>query len=94
MVNNSIGSDEVLNKNAINIHVKIQELQEWLNIKKTIEDSKLVDNVIVNSISRDEVMASINYLNPNVPIEQAFEKVGISISKQAQGFYEINNIAQ
>jgi hypothetical protein len=94
LVNNSIGSDEVLNKNAINIHVKIQELQEWLNIKKTIEDSKLVDNVIVNSISRDEVMASINYLNPNVPIEQAFEKVGISISKQAQGFYEINNIAQ
>jgi hypothetical protein len=39
-------------------------------------------------------MASINYLNPNVPIEQAFEKVGISISKQAQGFYEINNITQ
>ena len=92
--NNSIGSDEILNKNAINIHLRIQELQEWLNIKKTIEDAKLVDNVVVNSISRDEVMASINYLNPNVPIEQAFEKVGISISKQSQGFYEINNITQ
>jgi DNA-binding Xre family transcriptional regulator len=92
--NNSIGSDEILNKNAINIHLKIQELQEWLNIKKIIEDAKLVDNVVVNSISRDEVMASINYLNPNVPIEQAFEKVGISISKQSQGFYEINNITQ
>ena len=92
--NNSIGSDEVLNKNAINSHVRIQELQDWLNLKKTIEDSKLVDNVVINSISRDEVMASINYLNPNVPIEQAFEKVGISISKQSQGFYEINNIAQ
>ena len=92
--NNSIGSDEILNKNAINIHLRIQELQEWLNIKKIIEDAKLVDNVVVNSISRDEVMASINYLNPNVPIEQAFEKVGISISKQSQGFYEINNITQ
>lgn len=92
--NNSIGSDEILNKNAINIHLKIQELQEWLNVKKAIEDSKLVDNVVVNSISRDEVMASINYLNPNVPIEQAFEKIGIRISKQSQGFYEINNIAQ
>jgi DNA-binding Xre family transcriptional regulator len=91
---NSIGSDEVLNKNEINIHVKIQSLQEWLNIKKLIEDAKLVDNVVVNSISRDEVMATINYLNPNVPIEQAFEKVGISISRQSQGFYEINNIEQ
>ena len=50
--------------------------------------------MLVNSISRDEVRFSINYINPNVSIEEACEGAGIKIAKQAQGFYEINAISQ
>ena len=91
--NNPIGSDEILNKNLINIHFKIQKLEDWLNVKKLIEDAKIVDKIFVNAISRDEVMANVTYLNSNISIEQAFEKIGIIITKQSQGFYEINAVS-
>ncbi len=92
--NNTIGSDNVLNKNMINISIKIQTLDDWLNIKKLIENSNIVEEVLVNSISRDEVKASINYSNSKISIEEAFGNIGIVISKQSQGFYQINTIAQ
>ena len=90
--NNPIGNDEILNNKFVNIHVKIEKLDDWLYIKKMIEDAKIVDKIFVNSISRDEVWANIIYLNSTVSIEQAFEKIGITIAKQSQGFYEINTI--
>jgi hypothetical protein len=94
LASNQIGSDNVLNKNVVDIHVKIKTLEDWLNIKKTMEDNKLADNIFVKSISRDEVKISINYVDSNSSIEQAFEKAGIFISAQIQGFYEINAISQ
>ena len=92
--NNSIGSDNVLNKNTLDIHVKIRTLDDWLNLKKIFENSNISQEVIVNSMSRDEVKASVNYINPSVSIEEACRGVGIKITKQAQGFYEINAISQ
>ena len=94
LANNQIGSDNVLNKNVVDIHVKIKTLEDWLNIKKTMEDNKLADNIFVKSISRDEVRLSINYVDTSSSIEQAFERAGIFISAQIQGFYEINAISQ
>ena len=92
--NNVIGGDNVLNKNIIDIHIKIKTLEDWLNIKKLMEENKLTNNVFVKSISRDEVKIEINHIDANTTIEQAFEKAGIVISKQIQGFYEINAISQ
>lgn len=92
--NNAIGSDNVLNKNVVDIHIKIKTLEDWLNIKKLMEENKLTNNIFIKSISRDEVKIEINYIDANTPIEQAFEKAGIFISAQVQGFYEINAISQ
>jgi hypothetical protein len=91
---NTIGSDNVLDKNIVNIRIKISTLDDWLNIKKTIENANIVEDVAVSSISRDEVKAKINYNNTKISIEEAFRNIGISISKQDQGFYEINAISQ
>jgi len=92
--NNAIGSDNVLNKNVVDIHIKIKTLEDWLNIKKLMEENKLTNNIFIKSISRDEIKIEINYIDANTPIEQAFEKAGIFISAQVQGFYEINAISQ
>jgi hypothetical protein len=59
-----------------------------------MEENKLTNNIFIKSISRDEVKIEINYIDANTPIEQAFEKAGIFISAQVQGFYEINAISQ
>jgi phage terminase large subunit-like protein len=69
-------------------------LEDWLNVKKLLENSNISQDILVNSISRDEVKISFNYINPNVSIEEACESAGIKIVKQAQGFYEINAISQ
>ncbi len=90
--NNPIGSDNILDNNTIKIQVRINALDDWLNIKKTIENNNLVEGIVVNSISRDKVSLSANYNNTKISIEDAFKAFGINISKQAQGFYEINNI--
>ena len=92
--NNAIGSDNVLNKNVVDINIKIKTLEDWLNIKKLMEENKLTNNIFIKSISRDEIKIEINYIDANTPIEQAFEKAGIFISAQVQGFYEINAISQ
>ena len=92
--NNSVGSDNILNKNALQVHVKIATLEDWLNVKKLLENSNIFQDMLVNSISRDEVKVSFNYINPSVSIEEACESAGIKIVKQAQGFYEINAISQ
>ena len=92
--NNSIGNDNILNKNTIQVHVKIGALEDWLNVKKLLENSNIFQDMLVNSISRDEVRFSVNYINPSVSIEEACESVGIKITKQAQGFYEINAISK
>ena len=92
--NNSIGSDNILNKNTLQVHVKVKVLEDWLNVKKLLENANISHDMLVNSISRDEVRFSVNYINPNVSIEEACESAGIKIAKQAQGFYEINAISQ
>ncbi len=90
--NNAIGSDNILDKNTIKIHVNINTLEDWTNIKKIIDNSNIIEDVVVNSISRDKVKLSANYNNTKISIEDAFKANGINISKQVQGFYEINNI--
>ena len=92
--NNSVGSDDILDKNTLQVHVKISALEDWLNVKKLLENSNISQDMLVNSISRDEVKVSFNYINPSISIEEACESVGIKIVKQAQGFYEINAISQ
>jgi hypothetical protein len=66
----------------------------YKNVKKLLENSNISQDMQVNSISRDEVKVSFNYINPSVSIEEACESAGIKIVKQAQGFYEINAISQ
>ncbi len=69
-------------------------MNDWLNIKKTIENNNVVEDVVVRSISRDEVKVNVNYNNTKISIEDAFRNIGINIYKQTQGFYEINAISQ
>lgn len=92
--NNPVGSDDILNKNMIQLNVKINNIDNWLNVKNLIEGSNLIDDVEVISISKDEVKIRVNYINSKISIEEGFGKLGINLNKRDSKFYEINAVSQ
>ncbi|MBM3590119.1 MAG: hypothetical protein FJX30_01925 [Alphaproteobacteria bacterium] len=92
--NNPIGSDNALNKNIINLIIKISSISDWLNVKNTLDKSSLIDGLEIISISKDEVKIKINYINTQIPVEQGLEKLGLIFSKRNQDTFDINAISQ
>jgi hypothetical protein len=92
--NNPIGNDNALNKNLIDLTIKISSLDDWLNIKTIFDKANFIEGYEINSISRDEVSVSINYLNTQVPIDNEFKKLGFIFSKRTDNSYDINAIGR
>ncbi len=92
--NNPIGSDDALNKNIINLNIKISSISDWLNTKNTLDRSPLIDGIEIVSISKDEVKIKINYINTQTPVEQGLEKLGLIFNKRTRDTFDINAISQ
>lgn len=72
---------------VLNIAIPINSLGEWLLIKRQIENSNLVNQIAIKSLSRNQVLISANYVNNGIEPAQAFERVGLSLSKQSDNLY-------
>ena len=85
-----LGNDPILALSSIKINIAISSLGNWLMIKNKIENSGLVNQLNIESISRDHALISVNYTNTNVDVVDTFNKAGILLSKQSEGLYVIN----
>jgi len=92
--NNPIGSDNALNKNFIDLFIRISSIDDWLNMKSTFDKAKFVDSYEIKSISKDQVKLSINYLNTQTPFEKELQKLGLNFSKRDESSFDINAISQ
>lgn len=92
--NNPIGSDNALNKNFIDLFIRISSIDDWLNMKNTFDKAKFVDSYEIKSISKDQVKLSINYLNTQTPFEKELQKLGLNFSKRDESSFDINAISQ
>ena len=87
----TVGRDKNFNSNLIKLGLNVKSISEWLNIKKIIENSNLVDEINVLSISKNYVEISLNYVSSEKSIEEAFTKIGVIITKKSDNFYTYNS---
>ncbi len=89
LASTKIASDNELNSNFIHLTIVIKDLSDWLAVKSKIENSGFVSQLNVESLSRDYVNITLNYLDARTPIEEAFLRIGISLKKKSFNSYII-----
>jgi hypothetical protein len=81
---------KMLSSGPIHIGIPISSLGNWLMIKNKIENSSLISQLNIESISRDYVLISVNYTNGQMEINEAFAKIGLPLDKKADNFYKLD----
>ena len=76
--------------NIVKIQIPVTSLSNWLIIKNKIENSGFVNQVTVESISRDFAMISVNYVNTDSEIAEAFMRIGFSLDQKSENFYTLS----
>lgn len=75
--------------NLVNIEIISDRLSNWIVIKNKIEDSNLVNQLNIESISQDRIKISLNYIRPEINIIEAFDKMGIPLRQTGRNSYVI-----
>jgi hypothetical protein len=82
--------NKILTSGLIHIGIPISSLGNWLMIKNKIESSGFVSQLNTESISRDYVLISVNYVNGKAEIDEAFAKIGLPLDKKSENFYQLD----
>jgi hypothetical protein len=77
------------NPSFIKIEIISDRLNNWVVIKNKIEDSNLVSQLNIESISQDRVKISLNYAHPEISIIESFNKMGIPLQQTGKNSYAI-----
>ncbi len=89
LVSSQADSDRGVNPNLTHIKIYLDSLSNWLTIKNKIESSNLVNQLSVESISRDYVVVTVNYVGEG-DMSAAFAKKGITLNQQEENYFTIN----
>lgn len=88
LINSQSNENKVSVSNIIRFEIPISSIGNWLTIKDKIENSNLVNQLNIEAISRDYALISVNYTGDS-NINEAFNKIGFSISKKSENFYRL-----
>lgn len=77
--------------NLIRIQIPVKNLSNWLMTKNKIENSGLVSQLNIESISRDYALISVAYQNYNQEISEAFLAINLSLEQKGENYYEVSN---
>lgn len=89
LLSSQTSENKILSSNLVRIGIPISSLGNWLMVKNKIENSNLVSQLNIESLSRDYALISVNYVNATVSIEEAFAKIGITLNKKSEDFYTL-----
>lgn len=84
-----ISENKLLAANIVRIQIPITSLNGWLATKNKIETSNLVNQLNIESISRDLAVISVNYIGGETDIAEAFLGIGVLLNKKAENFYTV-----
>ncbi len=74
--------------NSIKIEIPISNLGNWLAIKNKIENSNLVTQLNIESISKDHAVISVTYIDVSGNgVVESFAKAGIFLLRNSDNFY-------
>lgn len=76
--------------NFIKIEIPISKLGEWMMIKNKIENSNLINQLNIESISKDYVRISVNYTENQADIIEAFAQKNIFLEKKAENLFSLS----
>jgi hypothetical protein len=82
-------SNQSVNPDLTRIKIYISKLNNWLLIKNKIESSNLVNRLNLESISRDQIVVTVNYVGSG-DIREAFAKQGIYLNLQADNSFTLD----
>lgn len=76
---------------VIKMQVNFSSLNRWLELKNKIENSGVITDFVVESISRDHANLIMKYLghnsNSQASVVESFAKTGLNIEQKADNFY-------
>ena len=75
---------------SINIDVLVSDLGDWLTVKNKLENSNIVSQLKINSISKDLVKINISYNKVNGDIINFFAKYNLFLEKKSEGKYTLS----
>lgn len=84
-----VSENKIVTSNIVRIQIPITSLNSWLAVKNKIETSNLVNQLNIESISRDMVEISVNYIGGEIDIAEAFLRIGILLNKKSENLYII-----
>ncbi len=84
-----IASDKNLNSNLIRLEIYLANLDSWISAKKKIENCNFVNQMNIESISRDYAVISVNYNDLNNKIEDNFARLNFLVEKKSDNFYSL-----
>ncbi len=76
--------------NFIKIEIPISKLGDWMMIKNKIENSNLINQLNIESISKDYVRISVNYAENQTDIIEAFAQKNIFLEKKAENLFSLS----
>jgi hypothetical protein len=80
-------SQQTSESSVIKMQVNFSNLERWLELKNKIENSGVVADFTVESISRDYANLIMKYSNSQVGVVESFAKIGINVEQKADNFY-------
>ena len=76
--------------NFIKIEIPISKLGDWMIIKSKIENSNLINQLNIESVSKDYVRISVNYTENQTDIIEAFAQKNIFLEKKAENLFSLS----
>ncbi len=87
----SQNTDSKATSSIVKIQIPVSTLSNWMIAKSRIENSNLVTQINIESISRDMAVITVNYPNNGTDIVQEFMRVGINLIKKTDNLYVLTN---
>ncbi|NBV07061.1 MAG: hypothetical protein EBS06_07515 [Proteobacteria bacterium] len=80
----------VKNSSMVKLEVQISSFGDWLKMKSKIENSNLINLMNIESLSKDYVIISVEYVGSDPDIVSAFAKFGLNLSKKTDNSYIVS----
>ncbi len=85
-----LGSQSEEGANVVKLEVQILSFGNWIALKNKIENSNLINQMNIESLSKDYVKVSVNYVGADPDIVTAFAKLGLSLKKKSDDSYTVS----
>ena len=86
---NQLANDKELNQNFIKLGIYLKDLDDWILLRKKLENASFISQINIESFARDYSMISVNYLADINKIKENFNSINLELEKKEDNFYNV-----